>query len=353
MRIRGKTTLASALDAPELKSASGTSERIGLVQDWLDYLFRGAEGGAAFVVFQSDNDYYMQFAVEAAGRRVHAEIGTFEWEKRLGAPIPDSAAGRLIGHGFKRPQRGFVNYWQDFDQTRARSLAQITEWAFREVFGERLGFTLQVSSFKSDARNPRQKVSDSGESMWRKLADKTAKGWRSKERDKLCAHLRDLGIEAQMAELGRMEEGIGEGIGGGHSRGLIDIIDGPIRWVNLRTETTANYASSYIEYGVPVAKGLQARIEVRSIRVKTFPLVGKVVDVRWRGDDLGLGIINRLNGNISTKDLRVLNRDVKIRTFPEHGCWIISTETYVGPSEELWSCYQAIAQQLLDTAHRS
>ena len=53
-----------------------------------------------------------------------------------------TAAGRLIGKGFKPPERGFVNYWQDFDQARPRSLAQITEWAFREVFGEHVGFHL-------------------------------------------------------------------------------------------------------------------------------------------------------------------------------------------------------------------
>ena len=29
----------------------------------------------------------------------------------------------------------------------------------------------------------------------------------------------------------------------------------------------------------------------------------------------------------------------------------ISTEEILGPSEELWSCYQAIARKLLDTAH--
>ena len=86
---------------------------------------------------------------------------------------------------------------------------------------------------------------------------------------------------------------------------------------------------------------------------KNHSAVGNVADIHWRGNDLGLGTINRLNGDISTKDPRVLNRDVKIRTIPEHGCWIISTETMVGPSQEQCSCYQAIAQQLLDTAHRS
>ena len=72
-----------------------------------------------------------------------------------------------------------------------------------------------------------------------------------------------------------------------------------------------------------------------------------------KGKDFGLGLIDRLNGDISTKDPRVLSCAVDIRAYPGHGVWIISTETWDRPSEELWSCYQAIAHQLLDTVHRS
>ena len=343
--------MASAPGTPELQFASGTSERMGLVQDWLDYLLQGAEGGTTFVVFQSDNDYYVQFAVEAAGRRIHAEIGTFEWEKRLGAPLPESAVGRLTGKGFERPERAFANYWQNFDQTRPGSLAQITEWAFREVFGERAGFTLRVSNFRSDTRNVLQKVGDAGKFLSRELL-------RDRTRDELCAHLRALGIEAQMAERGRTEEGVG----GEGSLGVIDIIDGPIGWVNVRKEARNAGAGGggttyydYTDYGVPgpMAAGSQMA-RIICVGARTFPLFGKVVDVHWKGDDLGLGIINRLNGDISTKDPRVSSCVLDIRPYPKHECWIISTKTGKGPpSEELWRCYQAIAQQLLDTALRS
>ena len=134
--------------ASKQKSGSGSSERLKLVEDWLDYLFRSADRGKAFIVFQSENDYYVQFAFDGGRRKVRAEVGALEWEEAPGGSIPESAARRLIGKGFNRPEGRLVNYWQDFDQSSLRSLAQITEWVFREVFGENHRFTMRVSDFK-------------------------------------------------------------------------------------------------------------------------------------------------------------------------------------------------------------
>ena len=62
--------------------------------------------------------------------------------------------------------------------------------------------------------------------VWGKLRER----YRDKSRDELCAHLRILEIDAQLAPRGRKEEKIG----GEGSLGLIDIPEGPIRWVNVR-----------------------------------------------------------------------------------------------------------------------
>jgi hypothetical protein len=94
-------------------------------------------------------------------------------------------------------------------------------------------------------------------------------------------------------------------------------------------------------------KELWGGLEIKSVRKKAFPLFGKVVDLHWKGKDSGLGIINRLNGDILIKRPIMKSRDVLIRAHGKHGCWIISTLTNVPPSEELWNCYQAIAQHLL------
>lgn len=169
------------------------------------------------------------------------------------------------------------------------------------------------------------------------------------ETDNICAELQALGIDAQMAERGRPEEEIE----GGGSLGLIDIPEGPIHWVNVRKQRdrlseSVSY-TYHIDYGVSDPRlGLASpEMYICSVRKKDFPLVGRVVDFYWEGDDSGLGIIERLKSDAVIKYAIMVSLDVKIRAHWDHGCWIISTETSVPPSEELWDCYQAIAQHLL------
>ena len=178
------------------------------------------------------------------------------------------------------------------------------------------------------------------------------------ERDDIYADLQALGIDAQVAERGRLEEKIG----GWGSLGLIDIPKGPISWVNVRKEIqSGEYGTSidyYIDYGIPDPRlgPASPEIYIYSVRKKTFPLVGKVVDLHWEGrasflspiGKLGARIINRLKSDILIKyPLIKESYDVKIRASGDHGCWIIETKTRSAPSEELWNCYQTIAQHLL------
>jgi len=81
--------------------------------------------------------------------------------------------------------------------------------------------------------------------------------------------------------------------------------------------------------------------------VKSFPLVGQVVDLRWKGEDFGLGIIGRLNGDVSIKHAVMRSDDVGIYAHGDRRCWIISREFGGVPLRRLWSCYQAIARHLL------
>lgn len=191
-------------------------------------------------------------------------------------------------------------------------------------------------------------------------------GFRDHTRDNICTDLQRLGIDAQMAPRGRPEEEVYikrlPDIG---SLGIICIPEGPIRWVNVRKETsqagpgTTSYY--YTEYGVPDPRlGPDfpgARIE--TVRVKTSPLFGRVVDLRWKGSDSELGIISHLNSDHQLKQPIMKSRDVTIRSVRDYGCWVISTERHHATissllakkrdvlSGELWSCYQAIARHLL------
>ena len=177
------------------------------------------------------------------------------------------------------------------------------------------------------------------------------------KKDEICARLRSLGIDAQMAEPNRDEEKIG----GKGSFGIIDIREGPIRWVNVgRIGGDVDPVSGqlyYTDYGVPdprLGRNIPRRrttplkpLEIHSVSKRSLLFLGKAIDLQWEGRDYGLGIVGRLNSDISIKQPIMESGDVTIRTYRIHRCWIITVETRDGPSRELWSCYQAIADHLL------
>ena len=57
------------------------------------------------------------------------------------------------------------------------------------------------------------------------------------DREEVCAALQALGIQAQVSERGRLEEEIDTGFTT-KSSDVIDIVEGPIRWVNFTFTTS-------------------------------------------------------------------------------------------------------------------
>ena len=95
---------------------------------------------------------------------------------------------------------------------------------------------------------------------------KVREAFRNKTREDICAHLRGLGIAVQMAPRGRAEEKIYTGPR--RSFGVVDITEGPIRWVNVTSATVAWGGSDddtgiphYLVYGFP-------DVRVRSLLTK-------------------------------------------------------------------------------------
>lgn len=193
---------------------------------------------------------------------------------------------------------------------------------------------------------------------------------RDKTRDKLCADLCAMGLDAHMLERGRPEEGVVGGSKGG-SLGLIEIRAGPIRWVSVLRHTqrsggglsggseTVTYTNVYLVSDTGI--GRERRVEVKSIPVKSVLLFGRVIDLLWKGKLQG-DLIRRLNEDLLLKQslLRV-KEDVTIRSFPDVGCWAISSRWYqadwlgrtpkkLTPSREQWSCYETIARHLLESS---
>jgi hypothetical protein len=186
------------------------------------------------------------------------------------------------------------------------------------------------------------------ESTFKDFLQSVKELFRDKTRDRICAGLRMLGIDAQMSLRGRIEERVC----GGNSLGIIDIHNSPIDWVNIRKETRGSGENRnvyhFIEYGIPDNRlgSNSDLIGIKTVSIKTIPLVGRIKDIRWEGEELNLGIISRLNDDISLKYPIMKSHDLSITANGKYGCWVISTETRKIPTADLWSCYEAIAQHL-------
>ena len=204
---------------------------------------------------------------------------------------------------------------------------------------------------------------------------------RDHARDKLCARLQALGIPAQMVERVRREEKITSSHGS--SKGVIDIASGPIRWVNIKKSEGAAPSIGLntvwrTEYGIPdpnIGVTFPA-VHIESALVKHIPLIGEVIDLAWKGDDVVFPVIKRLTGDDSLRQFEsdhyaltneVIKRltgddalrefkydyyELTIETYPKHGCWMLTVKGAPVPSGMHWNCYQAIADHLLAVSKR-
>jgi len=83
--------------------------------------------------------------------------------------------------------------------------------------------------------------------------------------------------------------------------------------------------------------------------MRESPKFGRVINVRWKGDDRGLGLGHRLSSDEAIRSAIMNTRDeVRVVANPEHGCWLIRRNNETTPSAEQWRCYQAIAEHLLE-----
>ena len=197
-----------------------------------------------------------------------------------------------------------------------------------------------------------------------KLRDKTV--------DKVCAGLCAIGLDARIVERGQPEENIGEEgwvLGKDEkSLGLIEIRDSPIRRVNVlkivRGKGTQSEGVVYRNVYVvpdPSVSSKGGYMVAKSVRAKSVPLIGRVVDIRWEGGKSHSNLMRRISEDILlNRSLIRLKEDVTIRTFLEYNCWsILSSRSSVGgfpgslfgrpaPSREQWNCYETIARHLLE-----
>jgi len=178
------------------------------------------------------------------------------------------------------------------------------------------------------------------------------KEWvRDKSRDELAYALNSVGVKAEMAERGRAEEKV-EDSWYQRSLGIIDIPEGSIRWVNILKKDRSKHSGPRwwvvlgISDGRPVSTRQQTKI--KTVRKKSFPLFGKIVDVIWKGYDGGTGLVDTLSKDIPTKTLAkcIGNLEIKSQADRFQG-WTLTVDRRFSPTGQDWETIENIANYIV------
>jgi hypothetical protein len=177
---------------------------------------------------------------------------------------------------------------------------------------------------------------------------------RDKTRDQLTTTLVSLGVTAKMADRGRFEERIGKPMFQ-RSLGIIDVSDGLIHWINIvkRDRSKDRRPAWRVVMGVPADRLASQRADVvlRTIRKKSFPIFGRVVDVTWKGDDQGLGLVHAFSTDMAVRSLATEQGNLEVRwNDNEFQGWTIIVDRRISPTMTGWQVLQGMAQQLLSVS---
>ena len=174
---------------------------------------------------------------------------------------------------------------------------------------------------------------------------------RDKTRDELTLALNALGIKATMAERERPEEKI-QNAWTNRSQGIIDVQEGPIRWVNCLKQDGSQYSPPqwWTVFGIPDERLFmeQRAVKIKTARSKSFPLFGKVVNVTWKGEDRATRLISVLANDPAVKSFVKKTGDVEIESHAGefHG-WSVQVNGKFSPTQQNWDIVRRIAEHLL------
>ena len=174
---------------------------------------------------------------------------------------------------------------------------------------------------------------------------------RDKTRDNLAHALNSLGVQAEIADRGRVEEKV-HNAWWNRSLGVIDLPEGPVRWINVIKKDPSKESPPmwWINFCIPDERPISGNreIDVKTVRKKTFPLFGQVIGVDWKGKDHSTGLVNRLSYDQSAKDLATRTGNIRIRSYSkEFQGWTVQVAARFEPTRQDWQIIQKIADYLL------
>ena len=174
--------------------------------------------------------------------------------------------------------------------------------------------------------------------------------FRDKTRDDLASALRALGVNAELAERGQIEENVRKA----HFRrslGIVDISGGPIAAINVlkmdgsQHRPPQRWEVFLISSDLPGAADHPVELSTR--RVKSFPVFGKITAVNWRGEDFGSGLIESLDQDGRLTDLIRRVGDFEIRSHSNgFEGWTIQIKARLQPNERDWGTITSLAERL-------
>jgi len=178
--------------------------------------------------------------------------------------------------------------------------------------------------------------------------------FRDKTRDKLTQNLKSLGITAVMAERGRLEEKV-ENSWYQRSLGIIDIPKGLVKWINILKKDGGRNSPPlwWIVLGIPDDRPIPKHqaVNIKTIRKKTFPLFGKIIDVTWKGNDFGTGLAYVLSNDEAVKNLAKNIGNLTIHSYTkEFQGWTLQVDRRFNPTNQDWATIQKIANYILSSA---
>lgn len=177
--------------------------------------------------------------------------------------------------------------------------------------------------------------------------------FRDKSRDELARSLNSLGIRADLAERGRTEEKI-ENSWYQRSLGIIDIQEGLVRWINILKKDASKNSPPlwWVVLCIPDKRPVPNHhvVDIKTIRKKSFPLFGRVVDVTWKGDDHHTGLTEVLSSDEAVKNLAQKIGNLAIHSYAkEFEGWTLQVDRRFEPTSQDWAAIQKIADYILSS----
>ena len=186
-----------------------------------------------------------------------------------------------------------------------------------------------------------------------------AEVFRDKNRDNLTQALNTLGIQATMLGRGRAEEQIRNKNLGilGSSLGIVQVTGDQITWVNVvRLSRRSKNSPAYYRavFGIPdsTLPPEHHPIEIKTVRKKSFPVFGKVIDVHWEARDALAPLID-----VFSQDENIINfvkdvGDIEVHTHPKQFLgWTVEVKTshrvFMPVVMDQWNALHKIANYVI------